>query len=230
MLLQIDSLEAVTEVVAGVEEPLQESINLWTMAQYGGWIMIILALLFAWGVYIFIERMVVLKSATKEDKSFMDRIRDYIHEGKMDSAVNLCRQTDTPASRMVEKGISRIGRPMQDVQVAIENVGNLEVSNLEKGLVIMATIAGGAPMLGFLGTVIGMVQTFFNMSQNASGVIEMSALSEGMYQAMVTTIGGLIVGILAMFAYNFLVARIDQVVRGLESRTLEFMDLLNEPA
>jgi len=230
MLLQIDSLEAVTEAVAGVEEPLQESINLWTMAQYGGWIMIILALLFAWGVYIFIERMVVLKSATKEDKSFMDRIRDYIHEGKMDSAVNLCRQTDTPASRMVEKGISRIGRPMQDVQVAIENVGNLEVSNLEKGLVIMATIAGGAPMLGFLGTVIGMVQTFFNMSQNASGVIEMSALSEGMYQAMVTTIGGLIVGILAMFAYNFLVARIDQVVRGLESRTLEFMDLLNEPA
>ena len=148
----------------------------------------------------------------------------------MDSAVNLCKETDTPASRMVEKGISRIGRPMQDVQVAIENVGNLEVGKLEKGLVIMATIAAGAPMLGFLGTVLGMVQTFFNMAQNASGIIEMSALSEGMYQAMVTTIGGLIVGILAMFAYNFLVARIDRVVRGLESRTLEFMDLLNEPA
>ncbi len=234
MLLQIenlnDSLSAVAEGMSAMEEPMEQSINLWTMAQYGGWIMIILALLFAWGVYIFIERMVVLKSAMKEDKSFMDRIRDYIHEGKMDSAVNLCRQTDTPASRMVEKGISRIGRPMQDVQVAIENVGNLEVGKLEKGLVIMATIAAGAPMLGFLGTVIGMVQTFFNMAQNASGVIEMSALSEGMYQAMVTTIGGLIVGILAMFAYNFLVARIDSVVRGLESRTLEFMDLLNEPA
>ena len=234
MLLQIenfnDSLSAVAEGMSAMEEPIEQSINLWTMAQYGGWIMIILALLFAWGVYIFIERMVVLKSAMKEDKSFMDRIRDYIHEGKMDSAVNLCRQTDTPASRMVEKGISRIGRPMQDVQVAIENDGNLEVGKLEKGLVIMATIAAGAPMLGFLGTVIGMVQTFFNMAQNASGVIEMSALSEGMYQAMVTTIGGLIVGILAMFAYNFLVARIDSVVRGLESRTLEFMDLLNEPA
>ena len=230
MLFQIDSLDAVAESLAAIEEPVEESINLWTMAQYGGWIMIILALLFAWGVYIFIERLVVLKSATKEDKSFMDRIRDYIHEGKIDSAVNLCRETDTPASRMVEKGISRIGRPMQDVQVAIENVGNLEVGKLEKGLVIMATIAAGAPMLGFLGTVIGMVQTFFNMAQNASGVIEMSALSEGMYQAMVTTIGGLIVGILAMFAYNFLVARIDRVVRGLESRTLEFMDLLNEPA
>ena len=230
MFLQIDTLDAMAESLAVVEEPIEESINLWTMAQYGGWIMIILALLFAWGVYIFIERMVVLKSATREDKSFMDRIRDYIHEGKMDSAVNLCKETDTPASRMVEKGISRIGRPMQDVQVAIENVGNLEVGKLEKGLVIMATIAAGAPMLGFLGTVLGMVQTFFNMAQNASGIIEMSALSEGMYQAMVTTIGGLIVGILAMFAYNFLVARIDRVVRGLESRTLEFMDLLNEPA
>ncbi|MBO4666079.1 MAG: MotA/TolQ/ExbB proton channel family protein [Paludibacteraceae bacterium] len=230
MFLQIDTLEAVADSLALVEEPVQESINLWTMAQYGGWIMIILALLLAWGVYIFIERLVVLKSATHEDKSFMDRIRDYIHEGKMDSAVNLCKETDTPASRMVEKGISRIGRPMQDVQVAIENVGNLEVGKLEKGLVIMATIAAGAPMLGFLGTVLGMVQTFYNMAQNASGVIEMSALSEGMYQAMVTTIGGLIVGILAMFAYNFLVARIDRVVRGLESRTLEFMDLLNEPA
>jgi len=230
MLLQIDSLTAVQDSIAAVEEPLQDSINLWTMAQYGGWIMIILALLLAWGVYIFIERLVVLKSATTEDKSFMNRIRDYIHEGKIDSAVNLCRQTDTPSSRMVEKGISRIGRPMQDVQVAIENVGNLEIANLEKNLVIMATIAGGAPMLGFLGTVLGMVQTFFNMAQNASGVIEMSALSEGMYQAMVTTIGGLIVGILAMFAYNFLVARIDRVVRTLEARTLEFMDLLNEPA
>lgn len=230
MLFQIDTLAAAQDSIAAIEEPLQDSINLWTMAQYGGWIMIILALLLAWGVYIFIERLVVLKSATTEDKSFMDRIRDYIHEGQIDSAVNLCHQTDTPSSRMVEKGISRIGRPMQDVQVAVENVGNLEVAKLEKNLVIMATIAGGAPMLGFLGTVIGMVQTFFNMAQNASGVIEMSALSEGMYQAMVTTIGGLIVGILAMFAYNFLVARIDRVVRTLEARTLEFMDLLNEPA
>jgi biopolymer transport protein ExbB len=179
---------------------------------------------------VFIERLVTLHNAMKEDKSFMDRIKDYIHDGKIDSAINLCRSIDTPASRMIEKGISRIGRPMQDVQVAVENVGNLEVGKLEKGMVIIATIAAGAPMLGFLGTVLGMVQTFFNMAQNASGVIEITALSEGMYQAMVTTIGGLIVGILAMFAYNFLVARVDRVVRQLEGRTLEFMDLLNEPA
>ncbi|MDY4149184.1 MAG: MotA/TolQ/ExbB proton channel family protein [Paludibacteraceae bacterium] len=218
------------EQIPVVEQPVEESINLWTMAQYGGWIMIVLALLLAWAIYIFIERMVVFKSATKEDKSFMDRIRDYIHDGKIDSAINLCKQTDTPSSRMIEKGITRIGRPMQDVQVAVENVGNLEVGKLEKGLVIMATIAGGAPMLGFLGTVLGMIRTFYNMAQTSGGVIEMSALSTGMYEAMVTTVGGLIVGILAMFAYNMLVARIDRVVRLLEARTMEFMDLLNEPA
>lgn len=218
-MLQIDTL--VTEVAEqmAAEEPVVEAaqeINLWTMASYGGWIMIVLAILLAGAIYLFIERMVVLHSAMQEDKNFMNRIKDFIHEGKIDSALNLCHTSETPTARMVEKGITRIGRPMQDVQVAVENVGNLEVSKLEKGLVIMATIAAGAPMLGFLGTVLGMVQTFYNMAQNASGVIEMAALSEGMYQAMVTTIGGLIVGILAMFAYNFLVARIDRVVRTLE--------------
>ena len=229
MLLQVTTPDTLAQEMA-VVEPVQESMNVWTMASYGGWIMIILAILLAWAIYVFVERLIVLHRATKEDKSFMDRIKDYIHEGKMDSALNLCHQTNTPSARMVEKGISRIGRPMQDVQVAVENAGNLEVGKLEKGLVIMATIAAGAPMLGFLGTVLGMVQTFYNMAQNASGVIEMSTLSEGMYQAMVTTIGGLIVGIIAMFAYNFIVARIDHVVRLLEGRTMEFMDLLNEPA
>ena len=229
LLLQDTAMTAEMIGQMPLEQPVEESINLWTMAQYGGWIMIVLALLLAWAIYIFIERMVVLKTATKEDKSFMDRIRDYIHDGKIDSALNLCKQTNTPASRMIEKGITRIGRPMQDVQVAVGNVGNLEVGKLEKGLVIMATIAGGAPMLGFLGTVLGMIRTFYNMAQTSGGVIEMSALSTGMYEAMVTTVGGLIVGILAMFAYNMLVARIDRVVRLLEARTMEFMDLLNEP-
>lgn len=235
MLLQITEnvMDTMAAMSAMVEEPVQEvaqEVSLWTMATYGGWIMIILAILLAGALYLFIERLVVLRHALKEDHSFMDRIKDYIHDGKIPSAVNLCQKTNTPAAHMIEKGISRIGRPMQDVQVAIENVGNLEVGKLEKGMVIIATIAAGAPMLGFLGTVLGMVQTFYNMAQNASGVIEMSALSEGMYQAMVTTIGGLIVGILAMFAYNFLVSRVDRVVRQLEGRTLEFMDLLNEPA
>ncbi len=226
MLFQIDTAQLVANPVMEQAEPM----NLWQMATYGGWIMIVLAVLLALAVYLFIERLVVINAAKKEDKSFMDRIKDYIHEGKIDSALNLCRKTDTPSARMVEKGISRIGRPMNDVQVAIENVGNLEVANLEKNLVILATISAGAPMLGFLGTVIGMVQTFYNMAGSASGVIELSALSEGMYQAMVTTIGGLIVGILVIFAYNYLVSRIDSVVRLLEGRTMEFMDLLNEPA
>lgn len=226
MLFQIDTMANAVNMAETVQEPM----NLFKMAAYGGWIMIVLAVLLALAVYLFIERLVVINAAKKEDKSFMDRIKDYIHEGKIDSALNLCRQTATPSARMVEKGITRIGRPMNDVQVAVENVGNLEVANLEKNLVILATIAAGAPMLGFLGTVIGMVQTFYNMAGNASGVIELSALSEGMYQAMVTTIGGLIVGILVIFAYNYLVSRIDAVVRRLEGRTMEFMDLLNEPA
>lgn len=226
MLLQIDTVAAAEQLM----EAAPEKMNLLTMAAYGGWIMIVLAILLALAIYLFVERLVVINAAKKEDKSFMDRIKDYIHEGKIDSALNLCRQTNTPAARMVEKGITRIGRPMSDVQVAVENVGNLEVAKLEKNLVIVATIAAIAPMLGFLGTVIGMVQTFYNMAAEASGVIELSALSEGMYQAMVTTIGGLIVGIIVLFGYNYLVSRIDAVVRQLEGRTMEFMDLLNEPA
>lgn len=218
------AVEAVTETVT------ENSIQVFEMAKSGGWIMLVLALMLAFAIYLFIERLVVLIKATKEDKTFMNRIRDYIKEGKIDSAIKLCRKENTPSAHMIEKGITRIGRPMQDVQVAIENVGNLEVSKLEKGLVLMATIAAGAPMLGFLGTVLGMIQTFYNMAQNAGGVIEIASLSDGMYQAMVTTVGGLIVGILAMFAYNLLVSRIDRVVRQLESRTMEFMDLLNEPA
>lgn len=220
-------LQVAPEVVTEVAE--QQSMNLWTMAKYGGPIMIVLALMLAFGIYFFIERFITLKQASKEDKTFMNRIKDYIHEGKIESAIKLCREENTPSSRMIEKGISRLGRPLNDVLVAIENVGNLEIANLEKGLVIMASISGGAPMLGFLGTVTGMVQTFYNMSINNSGMLQLSDLSSGMYQAMVTTIGGLIVGILAYFAYNYLVSRVDSVVRNLESKTMEFMDILNEP-
>lgn len=221
-------LQVAPEIVSEVAE--QPKMNLWDMAVYGGPIMIVLALMLAFAVYLFIERLITLKQASKEDKTFMNRIKDYIYDGKIESAIKLCREVDTPSARMIEKGISRLGRPLNDVLVAIENVGNLEIANLEKGLVIMASISGGAPMLGFLGTVTGMVQTFYNMSINNSGMIQLSDLSSGMYQAMVTTIGGLIVGILAYFAYNYMVARVDSVVRNLESKTMEFMDILNEPA
>jgi biopolymer transport protein ExbB len=149
-------------------------------------------------------------------------------EGKIDSATNLCQQVNTPAARMIEKGISRLGKPMNDVLVAIENVGNLETNKLEKGFNMLATIAGGAPMLGFLGTVIGMVQAFYDMA-NAGNNVDITVLSNGIYTAMITTVAGLIVGIIAYFAYNLLVSKVDQVVQKMESRTMEFMDLLNEP-
>lgn len=224
-------LQAVTDTTAGTAATAEASkMNLWEMFNYGGPIMYVLVAMFALAMYMLIERSVTLKQAMKEDSSFMNRIKDYIYDGKVDAALKLCRDSNTPTSRMVEKGISRLGRPMNDVLVAIENVGNLEIANLEKGLVIVASISGGAPMLGFLGTVTGMVSTFYNMSLNNSGTIQLSDLSVGMYQAMVTTIGGLIVGIIAYFAYNYLVSRVDSVVRKLEARTMEFLDLLNEPA
>lgn len=223
-------LQVATTAVNAPTETVAKEMNLWEMYQYGGPIMYVLVAMFALALYIFIERLVTLKQASKEDKTFMNRIKDYIYDGKIDAAKKLCHETDTPTARMVEKGISRLGRPMSDVLVAIENVGNLEIAKLEKGLVILASVSGGAPMLGFLGTVTGMVMVFFNMAQKSGGAIQLSDLSVGMYQAMVTTVGGLIVGILAYFAYNYLVSRVDSVVRILESRTMEFLDLLNEPA
>ncbi|MEA4852027.1 MAG: MotA/TolQ/ExbB proton channel family protein [Paludibacter sp.] len=229
LILQAPSALATTPATTAIETPVAE-MNLWQMFQYGGPIMYILVAMFALAVYLFIERLITLKQASKEDNSFMNRIKDYIYDGKIDAAKKLCHDTNTPTSRMVEKGISRLGRPMSDVLVAIENVGNLEIAKLEKGLVIMASISGGAPMLGFLGTVTGMVTVFFNMAQKSGGTIQLGDLSVGMYQAMVTTVGGLIVGILAYFAYNYLVSPVDSVVRILESRTMEFLDLLNEPA
>ncbi len=227
LLLILQAAPAVTQAITAPVEKTE--MNLWTMATYGGPIMIVLAAMFALGIYLFIERFVTIKQASQEDKSFMNRIKDYIYDGKIDAALKLCRDINTPTSRMVEKGISRLGRPMSDVLVAIENVGNMEIAKLEKGLVIIASISGGAPMLGFLGTVTGMVTVFYNMSQNSGGTIQLGDLSTGMYQAMVTTIGGLIVGIIAYFAYNYLVSRVDSVVRILESKTMEFLDLLNEP-
>ena len=177
-------------------------------------------------IFIFVERFIAIRKATQIDKNFMNRIRDYILEGNINSAVDLCRRTDSPFARMIEKGIERIGRPMSDIQTAIENVANVEVAKMETGLPWLASIAGGAPMIGFLGTVTGMVQAFWNMSQ-AGDSIEVSALSSGIYEAMITTVGGLVVGIVAMFAYNYLVSRVNDVANVLEAQTLSFMDLKN---
>jgi biopolymer transport protein ExbB len=194
----------------------------------GGWVMIPIILLSFVAVYIFIERYYVIRKASNEDINFMNRIKDYIHDGKIDAAVALCRSTDSPSSRMVEKGITRLGRPLQDISTAIENVGKLEISKLEKGFPTLATITGAEPMLGFLGTVIGMVQSFYAMSL-AGNNIEVSMMSDGIYTALITTVAGLIVGILGYFAYNTLVVRVEKVVFNLEATLTEFMDILNEP-
>ena len=212
-----DSLATANPVLTPVSAP---EMNMLDMAIKGGWIMIVLGVLSVVCFYILFERNYMIRKAGKEDPMFMERIKDYIH----------CRTMNTPSARMIEKGISRLGRPINDVQVAIENVGNLEVAKLEKGLTVMATISGGAPMLGFLGTVTGMVRAFYEMANAGSGNIDITLLSGGIYEAMITTVGGLIVGIIAMFAYNYLVMLVDRVVNKMESRTMEFMDLLNEPA
>ena len=203
-------------------------LTLLDLAIKGGWVMIPIILLSFVAAYIFIERFYVIRNATKADNNFMNRIKDYIHDGKIDAALALCRSTDSPSARMVEKGITRLGRPLQDISTAIENVGKLEISKLEKGFPTLATITGAEPMLGFLGTVIGMVQSFYAMSQ-AGNNIEVSMMSDGIYTALITTVAGLIVGIIGFFAYNTLVVRVEKVVFNLEATLTEFMDILNEP-
>lgn len=227
MLIQAAAQGAATEVEG--EEVVEQSINLIELMLKGGWIMLPLGILSIIAVYIFIERYLALRRASTEDTTFMNRIKDYIHDGKIDSALALCSNSAHPIARMIEKGISRIGRPLGDVSTAIENVGNLEVSRMEKGLPTLATIAGGAPMIGFLGTVIGMIKSFWEMS-NAGNNIMVDQLAGGIYTALVTTVTGLIVGIVAYFAYNILVAWVEKVVFKMEARTMEFMDILNEPA
>jgi len=213
------------------EAPVSETIatmNIWDLALKGGWLMIPIALLLFIAIAILIERIFVIKKAGKEDSTFMNRIKDYIHEGKIDSAINVCRMTNTPISRMIEKGISRLGRPMNDILVAIENVGNIEVAKLEKGFPWVATTAAAAPMLGFLGTVTGMVRAFFDMA-NAGANVDITLLSSGIYEALITTVAGLVVGIIALLAYNYLVSQVNRAVNKMETRSMEFMDLLNEP-
>lgn len=230
-LLQITTVQDTFQQVQQVatEVAPQETMNALDLAMKGGWIMIVLLLLLLLAVYVLIERTLVINKAGKEDASFMNRIKDYILDGKIDTALSLCSTTDTPSARMVEKGITRLGRPTSDVMSTIENQGNIEVPKLEKGLPILATAASGAPMLGFFGTVTGMVKAFMSMA-SAGANVDVNILSTGIYEALVTTVGGLAVGIIALFAYNYLTTRIKGIVNKLEMRVMEFMDILNEPA
>ncbi len=234
-LLQTDTLVQAAEQAleqaapAPVAQPAEMNESLFSMFTLGGPLMWVLLALSVLAVYLIGRKWWTLRQASRIDRNFMNDIRDYLNAGKTKSAVTLCRKYDNPVARMIETGILRLGRPMNDIQSAIENTGNIEVSRLEKGLPLLATIAGGAPMIGFLGTVLGMVKAFFNMSK-AGNNIDITLLSDGIYTAMLTTVGGLVVGIIAYFGYNWLTSRVSDLVYKMESSTMEFIDIvLHEP-
>lgn len=230
MLLQIApavDTAAVMDMAAAVVQT-KEKIPIMDLAVKGGWIMIPIVLLLLVSIYVFVERWIVISKASKNETGLMYSIRDYILDGRLDSAKTLCCNTDTPTAHIIEKGIDRVGKPIENIKSAMEDAGNLEVAKLERRISWLSTTAGAAPMLGFLGTVTGMVRVFFDMASKGNN-IEVGTLADGMYQAMVTTVAGLIVGIIAYICYNFIVARINQATHVFESRSAEFMDLLNEP-
>ncbi len=232
MNMFLQAAEGMAEMAEGVAETMEVTtatkMSFWTLFSSGGWLMWVLVLLGAIAIYLFVERFVAIRKASKMNLSFMDRIRDKISEGNVTGALESCRRAGTPIAHMIEKGIERIGRPMPEIQNAIENQANLEVSRLSAGLPYLAMISGGAPMIGFLGTVIGLVQAFMAM-EGMGGTVDISVLAGGMYVAMLTTVGGLIVGIPAYFGYNYLIARIDKVVFQMEANSIAFMDILNQP-
>lgn len=217
-----------------LEEAVQEEktlsiYNLIVDGGLGGQIIIaILFVLLAVAIYIYFERIFAIKAASKVDKNFMNQIKDYVSNGKLDAANSLCKSTNTPTARLIEKGISRIGKPLDDINTAIETAGKLEVYQLEKNVSVLATIAGVAPMIGFLGTVIGMIVAIHEIA-NAGGQIDIKMLSDGLYTAMTTTVAGLIVGIIAYITYNHLVVKTNKIVYQMEAKSVEFLDLLNEP-
>ncbi|MDY8138839.1 MotA/TolQ/ExbB proton channel family protein [Aquimarina sp. 2201CG5-10] len=218
------------EIDPEVEQKTLSIMELLLSGGTGG--VVIIAVLFVLlfvAVYIYFERLFAIKSASKYDESFMHQIRDNVVSGKIEAAKILCAQTNNPVARLTEKGISRIGHPLEDINKAIENAGRLEVYKLEKNVSILATVAGAAPMIGFLGTVIGMILAFHNLA-SSSGSADMGTLAEGIYTAMTTTVAGLVVGIVAYIGYNHLVVRTDKVVHTMEANAVDFLDLLNEPA
>ncbi|WP_297334717.1 MotA/TolQ/ExbB proton channel family protein [Flavobacterium sp.] len=227
-----DSLAVANEALLEGQEPVAKSLSVWELLTSGGLagniIMIILALLLFVAIYLYIERTMALKEASKIDKGFMNQIRDHITHRRFDSAKLLCQHTNTPVSRLVEKGISRIGKPLEDINTAIENAGKLEIYNLEKNVSILATISGAGPMIGFLGTVVGMILVFFEI-EKGGGQIQIDLLAGGIYTAMTTTVVGLIVGVFAYIGYNHLVVKTDKIVNQMEATAVEFLDLLNDP-
>ena len=227
----VDQAAAVAQATA--DAPVDKTMTIMELAFSGGvagnTIMALLFLMSIITVYLFVERLMAIKKANKLDPQFMNNIRDHVASGKLQNAIQLCERTDTPVSRMIQKGITRIGKPLQDISASIENQGKLEIQRLETNLSLLATMAGGAPMMGFLGTVVGMIMSFKQMA-NAGGQVQVDMLAEGIYIAMITTVAGLIVGIFAYFGYNYLVGNVSSVIHKMEASTTDFLDLLDEPA
>ncbi|MFV0531516.1 MAG: MotA/TolQ/ExbB proton channel family protein [Flavobacteriales bacterium] len=226
----VDTLKAINETVKG---PIVKELSVWEMLFGGGIagtiIMVILFILFVATVYIFFERYFIIEKASKADALFMNAIRDFVYDGKIESGLDLCKSTNSPEARMIEKGLTRIGRPLEDISQAIENTAKLEVYQLEKRLNTMATIAGAAPMLGFLGTVVGVIIVFFNITHATGGNINPQDLAGGLFTAMGTTAVGLIVGIAAYIGYNYLVSKVDHTVYQLQASAVNFLDVINKP-
>lgn len=219
-------LQVVTDTAS--LETVNESISVLDLAIQGGFMMIPIVILSIIAIYLFFERMLIINRANQPPEQFMNRVKDSVVRGDITGAKMLCAQQDSPVARMIQKGLSRIGSPLKNIEASIENVGKLEIFKLEKNLSAIATIAGAAPMMGFLGTVIGMVQAFMAIAQE-EGSVSPKMLSSGIYTAMVTTVAGLIVGIIAYLAYNFLVTRVQKVIHKMEYTSIEFIDLLQEP-
>ncbi|MBO5664993.1 MAG: MotA/TolQ/ExbB proton channel family protein [Bacteroidaceae bacterium] len=226
-LTEVAAEATTTEVLTAVAEPVQESLNILELAMKGGWIMVVLAILSILGVYIFVERFMTLRKSMKRNPYLLDRIKDNLRDNDVKSAMNYCEKQNTPMSRILAKGVKDYKLDTVSVRQVLENNAGLEIANLEKGLPVLSTIAAVAPMLGFLGTVTGMVQAFWQMS-NAGNNIDVSLLSGGIYEAMVTTVGGLVVGIIAIFAYNYLVAQVDRVQNFMEADMIEFLEIVAE--
>jgi len=221
-------LQIVTDSVASVDPGAGGSLSVIDLAIKGGFMMIPIAVLWVLAIYLFIERVLTINKANQDPEAFMARIKELVQRGDINAAKLLCSQNITPVARMIEKGISRIGSPLKNIEASIENVGKIEVFKLEKNLPTLATIAGAAPMMGFLGTVIGMVEAFISISQE-EGSVSPKLLSSGIYTAMITTVAGLIVGIIAYLAYNYLVSRVQKVIHKMEYTSIDFIDLLQEP-
>ncbi len=229
-MLMLSYLQETPEVLDTVSQ--EKTLSIYKLIVDGGLggqiIIAILFVLLAVSLYIYFERFFAIKAASKVDKNFMNQIKDYVSNGKLESAGALCKKTNSPTARLIEKGISRIGKPLDDINKAIENAGKLEVYQLERNVSVIATIAGAAPMIGFLGTVIGMIVAIHEIA-NSGGQIDIKLLSDGLYTAMTTTVAGLIVGIISYITYNHIVVRTDKIMYQMEAKTVEFLDLLNEP-